>query len=99
MMIRVDRYICFLASSSWQNDVFVVAEPGDLADKFLQSVKYSILSVMQSNRRKAASVLSNICSISDLVRSKKCFQVGNIIHRYIGRQTQVKNILSFPTSL
>ncbi|XP_018456878.1 phospholipase A I isoform X2 [Raphanus sativus] len=74
---------------SWQNDVFVVAEPGDLADKFLQSVKYSILSVMQSNRRKAASVLSNICSISDLVRSKKCFQVGNIIHRYIGRQTQV----------
>ncbi|KAJ0265802.1 Phospholipase A I [Hirschfeldia incana] len=74
---------------SWQNDVFVVAEPGDLADKFLQSVKFSILSVMQSNRRKAASVLSNICSISDLVRSKKCFQVGNIIHRYIGRQTQV----------
>ncbi|KAL0693790.1 hypothetical protein Bca4012_060970 [Brassica carinata] len=74
---------------SWQNDVFVVAEPGDLADKFLQSVKFSILSVMQSNRRKAASILSNICSISDLVRSKKCFQVGNIIHRYIGRQTQV----------
>ncbi|CAN6865341.1 unnamed protein product [Brassica oleracea] len=74
---------------SWQNDVFVVAEPGDLADKFLQSVKFSILSVMQSNRRKAASILSNICSISDLVRIKKCFQVGNIIHRYIGRQTQV----------
>uniref|UniRef100_A0A1J3FUR9 Patatin n=1 Tax=Noccaea caerulescens TaxID=107243 RepID=A0A1J3FUR9_NOCCA len=74
---------------SWQNDVFVVAEPGELADKFLQSVKFSILSVMQSNRQKAASVLSNISSISDLVRSKKCFQVGNIIHRYIGRQTQV----------
>lgn len=82
--------MCFLVSFSWQNDVFVVAEPGDLADKFLQSVKVSILSVMQSNRRKAASVLSNICSISDLVRIKKCFQVGNIIHRYIGRQTQVR---------
>ncbi|KFK40639.1 hypothetical protein AALP_AA2G022800 [Arabis alpina] len=74
---------------SWQNDVFVVAEPGDLADKFLQSVKFSILSVLQSHRRKAASILSNICSISDLVHIKKCFQVGNIIHRYIGRQTQV----------
>ncbi|KAJ6790835.1 bifunctional L-3-cyanoalanine synthase/cysteine synthase 2, mitochondrial [Iris pallida] len=26
-------------SKSWQNDVFVVAEPGELADKFLQSIK------------------------------------------------------------
>ncbi|KFK43435.1 hypothetical protein AALP_AA1G125100 [Arabis alpina] len=74
---------------SWQNDVLVVAEPGELADKFLQSVKVSILSVMQNHRRKAASVLSNIDSISDLVQAKKYFQIGNIVHRYLGRQTQV----------
>ncbi|KAJ7967666.1 Patatin [Quillaja saponaria] len=28
---------------SWHNDVFVVAEPGELAEKFLQSVKLSIV--------------------------------------------------------
>ncbi|KAL5775437.1 hypothetical protein ACOSP7_012994 [Xanthoceras sorbifolium] len=74
---------------SWQNDVFVVAEPGELADKFLQSVKYSLLSVMRSNRRKGASVLAKISTIADLVRCRPYFQVGNVVHRYIGRQTQV----------
>ncbi|XP_031264927.1 phospholipase A I-like [Pistacia vera] len=74
---------------SWQNDVFVVAEPGEHADKFLQSVKLSLLSVMQSNRRKAASFLANISTIADLVRCRPYFQVGNVVHRYIGRQTQV----------
>ncbi|KAJ0082211.1 hypothetical protein Patl1_11087 [Pistacia atlantica] len=58
---------------SWQNDVFVVAEPGEHADKFLQSVKLSLLSVMQSNRRKAASFLANISTIADLVRSVVMF--------------------------
>lgn len=74
---------------SWQNDVFVVAEPGELADKFLQSVKRSLLSVMQSRYRKAASLLSNISTVSDLVARKPYFQIGGIVHRYIGRQTQV----------
>ncbi|KAK1557151.1 hypothetical protein Q3G72_019057 [Acer saccharum] len=74
---------------SWQNDVFVVAEPGELADRFLQNVKYSLLSVMQSNRRKVALVLANITTIADLVRCRPYFQVGNVVHRYIGRQTQV----------
>ncbi|KAM7262826.1 hypothetical protein ACFE04_000509 [Oxalis oulophora] len=74
---------------SWQTDVFVVAEPGDLADKFLQSVKHSLLSVMQTHRRKAASFLANISNIADLVHVRPCFQVANIVHRYIGRQTQV----------
>ncbi|XP_060973260.1 phospholipase A I isoform X1 [Cannabis sativa] len=73
---------------SWQNDVFVVAEPGELADKFLQSVKMSLLSVMRS-RRKAGSLLANISTVSDLVGSKPYFQIGGIVHRYIGRQTQV----------
>ncbi|KAL0310711.1 UNVERIFIED_CONTAM: Phospholipase A I [Sesamum angustifolium] len=36
---------------SWQNDVFVVAEPGELAEKFLQNVKYSLLSMMKGRRR------------------------------------------------
>ncbi|XP_050233000.1 phospholipase A I isoform X2 [Mercurialis annua] len=74
---------------SWQNDVFVVAEPGELADKFLQSVKSSLLSMMRSRRRKIPSVVANISSVSDLVRYRPYFQVGNVVHRYIGRQTQV----------
>ncbi|KAJ8761900.1 hypothetical protein K2173_005611 [Erythroxylum novogranatense] len=74
---------------SWQNDVFVVAEPGDLADKFLQSVKFSLLSKIRTRRHKMTSVLANISTVSDLVRYRPYFQVGNIMHRYIGRQTQV----------
>ncbi|CAL5199503.1 unnamed protein product [Lathyrus oleraceus] len=72
---------------SWHNDVFVVAEPGDLAEKFLQSVKLSLLSTMRSNRRKGASLLANISTISDLVTFKPYFQIGGIVHRYLGRQT------------
>lgn len=77
---------------SWQNDVFVVAEPGELAVRFLQSVKLSLMSVMRSHRRKGASVLTNISSISDLVACRQYFQIGGIGHRYIGRQTQVSLI-------
>lgn len=75
--------------SSWQNDVFVVAEPGDLADKFLQSVKLSLLTMVRGRRRKVTSLLANISTVSDLVRYRPYFQVGNVVHRYIGRQTQV----------
>ncbi|GJN11593.1 hypothetical protein PR202_ga29794 [Eleusine coracana subsp. coracana] len=32
---------------SWQNDVFVVAEPGELADRFLQSVKTSLSTLLR----------------------------------------------------
>ncbi|KAF5728594.1 phospholipase A I [Tripterygium wilfordii] len=74
---------------SWQNDVFVVAEPGELAEKFLQSVKHSLLSIMWSHHRKGASLFSSITTVSDLVRCRPYFQVGNIVHRYMGRQTQV----------
>ncbi|CAN4083815.1 unnamed protein product [Withania somnifera] len=63
---------------SWQNDVFVVAEPGELADKFLQC-----------RRRKYASVITDISTVADLVRCKPCFQIGGVVHRYIGHQTQV----------
>ncbi|KAK9267198.1 hypothetical protein L1049_009618 [Liquidambar formosana] len=74
---------------SWQNDVFVVAEPGELADKFLQSVKLSLLSVMRSRRKKDTSILANISTIADLVACRPYFQIGGVVHRYIGRQTQV----------
>ncbi|WCJ20245.1 Phospholipase A I [Euphorbia peplus] len=74
---------------SWQNDVFVVAEPGDLADKFLQSVKSSLLSMMRGRHKKVPSLLANITTVADLVRVRPYFQVGNVVHRYIGRQTQV----------
>ncbi|XAR65626.1 Phospholipase A(1) [Bertholletia excelsa] len=74
---------------SWQNDVFVVAEPGELADKFLQSVKYSLLSVMRGRNRKHTSAITNISTISQLVACRPYFQIGCVVHRYIGRQTQV----------
>jgi len=69
--------------------VFVVAEPGELAEKFLQNVKFSLLSTMRSNRRKGATLLANISTISDLVAFKPYFQIGGIVHRYLGRQTLV----------
>lgn len=74
---------------SWHNDVFVVAEPGDLAEKFLQSVKFSLLSTMRSHRRKGASLLGKISTISELVAFKPYFEIGGIVHRYLGRQTLV----------
>ncbi|GER52967.1 Ca2+-independent phospholipase A2 [Striga asiatica] len=74
---------------SWHNDVFVVAEPGELAEKFLQNVKYSLLSMMKGRRRKYASVITNISTIADLVSCRPYFQIGGVVHRYIGRQTQV----------
>lgn len=74
---------------SWQNDVFVVAEPGELADKFLQSVKYSLLSMMRDRQRKYKSAVTNISSLAELVACRPYFQIGCIAHRYIGRQTQV----------
>ncbi|XP_035545506.1 phospholipase A I-like isoform X2 [Juglans regia] len=74
---------------SWQNDVFVVAEPGELADKFVQCVKLNLFSVMWRRRKKEASLLSNISTVADLVALRPQFQIGSIVHRYIGRQTQV----------
>ncbi|XP_042509238.1 phospholipase A I isoform X1 [Macadamia integrifolia] len=74
---------------SWQNDVFVVAEPGELADRFVQSVKFSLVSTMRDRSRKDASALANVSTVSDLVAYRPYFQVGGIVHRYIGRQTQV----------
>ncbi|KAL1538510.1 Phospholipase A I [Salvia divinorum] len=73
----------------WQNDVFVVAEPGELAEKFLQNVKYSLLSMMKGRKRKYTSVITNISTVADLVSCRPYFQIGGVVHRYIGRQTQV----------
>ncbi|XP_057536725.1 phospholipase A I-like [Amaranthus tricolor] len=72
---------------SWQNDVFVVAEPGELAEKFLQSVRINVLSSVKG--RKEMSKLNSISTIADLVAYKPYFQIGCVVHRYIGRQTQV----------
>lgn len=67
----------------------MVAEPGELADKFLQGVKFSLLSMMRGRRRSYASVITDISTVADLVRCRPCFQIGGVVHRYIGRQTQV----------
>ena len=80
-------YRVLQTSCSWQNDVFVVAEPGELADKFLQSVRFSLLSTVRG--RKEMLKLNDISTIADLVAYRPYFQIGCIVHRYIGRQTQV----------
>ncbi|XP_026422800.1 phospholipase A I-like isoform X3 [Papaver somniferum] len=74
---------------SWQNDVFVVAEPGELADRFLRSVKLSFMSMVKGRNRKETTALSKISSVADLIAYKPNFQIGCVVHRYIGRQTQV----------
>ncbi|OEL37259.1 Phospholipase A I [Dichanthelium oligosanthes] len=74
---------------SWQNDVFVVAEPGELADRFLQSVKTSLSTLLRGRNRKGAYSLSKISCLSEFVAEWPSFEIGGIHHRYIGRQTQV----------
>ncbi|XP_062186520.1 phospholipase A I [Phragmites australis] len=74
---------------SWQNDVFVVAEPGELADRFLQSVKTSLSTLLRGCKRKGTYSLSKISCLSELVAEWPSFEIGGIHHRYIGRQTQV----------
>ena len=74
---------------SWQNDVFVVAEPGELADRFLQSVKTSLSNLLRGRSSKGAYSLSKISCLSELVAEWPSFEIGGIHHRYIGRQTQV----------
>lgn len=73
---------------SWRNDVFVVAEPGGLADAFLQSVRANLwLGV--GHHLKKSSVMPKISTIADLVARYPRFQLGDVLHRFIGRQTQV----------
>ncbi|KAL7615494.1 hypothetical protein Lser_V15G04567 [Lactuca serriola] len=74
---------------SWKNDVFVVAEPGELAEKFLEKVKYSFQSMLKGGRRRYMSDISNISCVADLVACRPYFQIGVVVHQYIGRQTQV----------
>jgi hypothetical protein len=90
VLITLCVYFC-----SWQNDVFVVAEPGELADNFLQSVKLSLLSVMRNRRKKAGASFANISTVSDLVACRPYFQLGGIVHRYMGRQTQVCSLIKY----
>ncbi|GJY69894.1 stromal processing peptidase chloroplastic [Tanacetum coccineum] len=78
-------------AGSWQNDIFVVAEPGELAEKFLQNVKYSFQSMLRGRRRRYMSGISNISIVADLVASKPCFQIGAVVHWFMGRQTQVND--------
>ncbi|KAI3870576.1 hypothetical protein MKX03_022769 [Papaver bracteatum] len=78
-----------LQSSPWHNDVFVVAEPGELADRFLQSVKSSLMSMVEGRSRKVTTSLSKVLTVADLIACKPNFQIGCVVHRYIGRQTQV----------
>ncbi|KAE8664472.1 hypothetical protein F3Y22_tig00112762pilonHSYRG00054 [Hibiscus syriacus] len=48
-----------------------------------------MLSMMPSQGRKGASPFANITTIADLIHCSPYFKVGNIGHKYIGRQTHV----------
>ncbi|CAA6658248.1 unnamed protein product [Spirodela intermedia] len=63
---------------SWQNDVLVVADPGEMAERFLESAKQSLCYAWQE-----------LATVGDLVARHRSFLVGGILHRYMGRQTQV----------
>lgn len=67
----------------------MVAEPGELADRFLQSVITSLSNLLRGRNRKGAYSLSKISCLSELVAEWPSFEIGGIHHRYIGRQTQV----------
>ena len=82
-------FLLFFLQCSWQNDVFVVAEPGELAEKFVESVKFSLLTIMRDRHRKYTSAITNISTLAELVACRPYFQIGCIVHKYIGRQTQV----------
>lgn len=69
--------------------MFVVAEPGEHADRFLQSVKTSLSTLLRGCKRKGTYSLSKISCLSELVAEWPSFEIGGIHHRYIGRQTQV----------
>lgn len=86
LALQNDNYGSIL---SWQNDVFVVAEPGEQAEKFVQSVKHSLMSMMRCRRRRNTSIIANISTVSELVSCRPYFQIGGVVHRFIGRQTQV----------
>ncbi|XP_051133924.1 phospholipase A I-like isoform X2 [Andrographis paniculata] len=77
---------------SWRSDVFVVAEPGNSAEKFVRSVKLSLLSSLNGGKRRkyaAASAIDKISTVAELISREPKFQVGSVFHRYIGRQTHV----------
>lgn len=67
----------------------MVAEPGEQADKFVQSVKHSLMSMTRGRHRRNMSVITDISTVSELVSCRPYFQIGGVVHRYIGRQTQV----------
>lgn len=72
--------------------MFVIAEPGDAAERFLESVK---LSLSQGCSIKDVVSLAKIVTVADLVAWQPCFQAGGVLHRYIGRQTHVYLVLVF----
>ncbi|GKA83151.1 phospholipase A I-like protein [Tanacetum coccineum] len=79
----------FSINSGSYNDIFVVAEPGELAEKFLQNIKYNFQSMLRGRRRRYMSDISHINIVADLVASKPCFHIEAVVHRFMGRQTQI----------
>ncbi|CAM6093593.1 unnamed protein product [Calypogeia fissa] len=75
---------------SWKSDIISVAEPGEMAEAFLQSVVGSMRMCISSKPgKKRGPHLLKFSTLSELVASYPRFILGGALHRFMGRHTQV----------
>ncbi|KAG6554512.1 hypothetical protein Mapa_003891 [Marchantia paleacea] len=75
---------------SWKSDIVSVAEPGEMAEGFLQTVVANMrIGVTSKARKKRSSHLPKFSSLSSLVAACPRFMIGGALHRFMGRHTQV----------
>ncbi|KAL3676501.1 hypothetical protein R1sor_026449 [Riccia sorocarpa] len=84
---------------NWKSDIISVAEPGEMAEGFLQTVVANMrIGVTGKARKKRDSQLPKFSSFSSLVASCPRFMIVGGLHRFMGRHTQFAG-LNFADSL
>ncbi|KAL3700629.1 hypothetical protein R1sor_018651 [Riccia sorocarpa] len=79
-----------ILSFVWKSDIISVAEPGEMAEGFLQTVVANMrIGVTGKARKKRDSQLPKFSSFSSLVASCPRFIIVGGLHRFMGRHTQV----------
>ncbi|KAL3687976.1 hypothetical protein R1sor_014285 [Riccia sorocarpa] len=79
-----------LGSKSWKSDIISVAEPGEMAEGFLQTVAANMrIGATGKARKKRGSQLPKFSSLSSLVASCPRFMIVGGLPRFMGRHTQV----------
>ncbi|KAL3698724.1 hypothetical protein R1sor_012800 [Riccia sorocarpa] len=75
---------------SWKSDIISVAEPGEMAEGFLQTVAANMrIGATGKARKKRGSQLPKFSSLSSLVASCPRFMIVGGLPRFMGRHTQV----------